>query len=80
MVAIWLLANAKNGISSYELARLYWRDAEAGVVPVCTASALPCNRLAAASCSGDVDADETCIGGKARNMHDQEAQADRGSP
>jgi transposase-like protein len=68
MIAIWLLANAKNGISSYELGRAI------GVTQK-TAWFL-FHRIRLAMQSGTftkmgehVEADETYIGGKARFMH-----------
>jgi transposase-like protein len=68
MVAIWLLANAKNGISSYELGR------SIGVTQKTAWFLLHRIRLAMqtgsfAKFGGVVEADETFIGGKARNMH-----------
>ncbi len=66
--AIWLIANAKNGISSYELHRAI------GVTQKTAWFMLHRIRLAMQTnsfrkMSGDVEADETYIGGKARNMH-----------
>jgi transposase-like protein len=68
MVAIWLLANCKNGISSYELARAI------GVTQKTGWFLLHRIRLAMQSggfdvMDGTVEADETYIGGKARYMH-----------
>ena len=68
MVAIWLLANCRNGISSYELAR------DLGVTQKTGWFLLHRIRLAMQAghidrIFGDVEADETFIGGKARNMH-----------
>ncbi|HTM25701.1 MAG TPA: IS1595 family transposase [Vicinamibacterales bacterium] len=68
LVAIWLLANAKNGISSYELHRAI------GVTQKTAWFLLHRIRLAMqsqsfAKMSGEVELDETFIGGKARNMH-----------
>jgi transposase-like protein len=68
MVAIWLLANARNGISSYELHRAI------GVTQKTAWFMLHRVRLAmqaedGGKFSGEVEADETYIGGKARNMH-----------
>jgi len=66
--AFWLIANAKNGISSYELHR------SIGVTQKSAWFMLHRIRLAMQNesveqFSGRVEADETFIGGKARNMH-----------
>ena len=66
--ALWLLTNCKNGISSYELARAL------GVTQKTAWFMLSRLRLALQSetggkLDGHVEADETFIGGKARNMH-----------
>ncbi len=66
--ALWLLANCKNGISSYEVARAL------GVTQKTAWFMLQRLRLAlqaenGGKISGEVEADETYIGGKARNMH-----------
>lgn len=66
--AIWLLVNAKNGISSYELHR------SLGVTQKTAWFMLQRIRLAMRTgsfkkMSGRVEADETYIGAKARNMH-----------
>lgn len=66
--AIWLLASAKNGISSYELHRAI------GVTQKSAWFMLQRIRLAMQTRSfnkmgGEIEADETFIGGKARNMH-----------
>ena len=66
--AIWLLSSAKNGISSCELAR------SLGVTQKTGWFMLQRIRLALQSGSivkigGQVEVDETFIGGKARNMH-----------
>ena len=68
LVTIWLIANAKNGISSYEVAKAI------GVTQKTAWFMLHRIRLAMQSdnfgpLSGDVEVDETFIGGKARNMH-----------
>ena len=68
MSAFWLIANAKNGISSYELGR------SIGVTQKSAWFMLHRIRLAMQDgsiekFSGRVEADETFIGGKARNMH-----------
>ena len=66
--AFWLIANCKNGISSYELAR------DLGVTQKTAWFMLHRIRLSMQNgsveqFSGRVEADETFIGGKARNMH-----------
>lgn len=69
LTATWLLTNCKNGISSYEIAR------DVKVSQKCAWFMLHRIRLAmqdqsfGSKLSGEVEADETFIGGKARNMH-----------
>jgi transposase-like protein len=68
LTAIWLIANAKNGISSYELSRAI------GIMQKSAWHMLHRIRLAMQNGSinklrGSVEVDETFIGGKARNMH-----------
>jgi transposase-like protein len=65
--ALWLLTNCKNGISSYELARAL------GVTQKTAWFMLARLRLAlqgedGGKLSGDIEVDETYIGGRARNM------------
>jgi len=68
LAAIWLIANAKNGISSHEIGR------SLGVTQKSAWFLLHRIRLAMQTgtfekLSGEVEVDETFIGGKARNMH-----------
>src|SRR5437764_2859102 len=72
LCAFWLIANCKNGISSYELAK------DIGVTQKTAWFMLGRIRLAMqrgtfdkpmGQNGGEVEADETYIGGKARNMH-----------
>jgi transposase-like protein len=65
---VWFLANCKNGISSYELSRAL------GVTQKTAWFMLHRVRLAMRTTSfgklgGEIEVDETFIGGKARNMH-----------
>lgn len=66
--ALWLIVNCKNGISSYELARAL------GVTQKTAWFMLSRLRLAlqgedGGKIDGNVEIDETYIGGKSRNMH-----------
>ncbi len=69
LLAMWMLANCKNGISSYEISRA------TGLSQKSTWFMLQRIRLAmqdeftGGKLSGEVEVDETFIGGKARNMH-----------
>ncbi len=80
LAAIWLIANARNGVSSYEIHRAI------GVTQKTAWFMLHRIRLALQSGSfeklkGAVEVDETFIGGKARNMHfDRNQRRGRGLP
>jgi transposase-like protein len=70
LVAVWLLANCKNGVSSYEISRAI------GVTQKCTWHMLHRIRKAMTDVSfeklggsGPIEVDETFIGGIAKNMH-----------
>ncbi len=77
--AFWLIANAKNGVSSYEIHRAL------GVTQKTGWFMLQRIRLAMQSgtiekLSGEIEADETYIGGKVRNMHvDRKRKRGRGT-
>lgn len=70
--AVWLVTNCKNGVSSYEIAR------DLGVTQKTAWFMLHRIRLAmqdestGGKLGGEVEVDETFIGGKARNMHVKE--------
>jgi transposase-like protein len=68
LTSIWLIANSKNGISSYELHRAI------GITQKSAWFVLHRVRLAMKignfeKFDGEVEVDETFVGGKARNMH-----------
>src|SRR5258708_81232 len=68
LTAMWLIANCKNGVSSYEIAR------DLGLTQKTTWFMLQRIREAmkdktATKLAGEVEGDESFIGGKARNMH-----------
>src|SRR6185503_4764085 len=72
LVVVWMLSNCRNGVSSYEIARTI------GVTQKSAWFMLHRIRLALQDKTlggklggrgGEVEADETYIGGKARNMH-----------
>lgn len=76
MCAMWLIANAKNGISSYELAASLGVSQQTAWFVSHRVRAMmetgTVERL-----SGTVEADETWIGGKAKNMHNSRRKAMR---
>jgi transposase-like protein len=68
LTAIWLIANCKNGISSHELARDLKTTQKTGwYVEHRIRLALQAGTFS--KLDGEVEVDETFIGGKARNMH-----------
>lgn len=71
MTAIWMLANCKNGISSYEIARnLGIHQKSAWFMLHRIREALSDETLAKlGGDSGPIEIDETFVGGKVKNMH-----------
>ena len=72
MTAMWLLCNCKNGVSSYEIARdLHVKQQSAWFMLHRLRLALQRGTFdkPMGKDGGEVEADETFIGGKARNMH-----------
>jgi transposase-like protein len=68
LAAMWLIANCKNGVSSYEISR------DLGLTQKTTWFMLHRVREAmqdktATKLAGEVEVDESFIGGKSRNMH-----------
>jgi transposase-like protein len=70
LVALWMLVNCKNGISSYEVGRdLGVTQKSAWFMLHRLRLAMQNNSMMKLGGGGEVEADETFIGGKARNMH-----------
>src|SRR5205085_689966 len=74
---VWMISNCKNGISSYELARALGVTQKTGWFML--------HRIRRAmqapnggKLGGEVEVDETYIGGKARNMHPSRREKMRG--
>src|SRR5580704_8188819 len=71
LAATWMVVNCKNGISSYEVGRalrVTQRTAWFMLHRIRTAMQ-DCSTVKLGGNSGEVEVDETFIGGKARNMH-----------
>jgi transposase-like protein len=66
--AFWLIANAKNGVSSYEIGRSLGVTQRTGWFML-QRIRLAMQNGSIVKMSGHVEADETFIGAKARNMH-----------
>jgi transposase-like protein len=67
--ALWLLTNCKNGISSYELARALDVTQKTAWFMLHRLRLALQDGQTGGKFAGEVEADETFIGGKARNMH-----------
>lgn len=69
MTAFWLLANCKNGISSYELGRALGIHQNSAWFMLQRIRLVMQDDFFGSKLGGEVEVDETFIGGKARNMH-----------
>jgi transposase-like protein len=69
MVAIWLITAAKNGISSYELHRAIGITQKSAWFMLHRIRLALQDNITGGKLGGEVELDETYIGGKARNMH-----------
>src|SRR5436190_11165504 len=69
LAAFWLIANAKNGISSYELHRAIGVTQKTAWFMLHRIRLAMQNGFFGSKFSGEVEADETYIGAKARYMH-----------
>ncbi len=81
LVAMWLIVNCKNGVSSYEVARdLHVTQQTAWFMLHRIRKAMQRGSFEKFGGTGPVEADETFIGGLARNMHkDKKAQKIHGT-
>jgi transposase-like protein len=69
MTATWLVTNCKNGVSSYEIARDVKVTQKSAWFMLHRIRLAMQDETLGSKPSGEVEADETFIGGKARNMH-----------
>src|SRR5258707_1351151 len=69
LVALWMLVNCRNGVSSYEIARDLGVSQKAGWFMLQRLRLALQSGFFGSKLSGEVEVDETFIGGKARNMH-----------
>ena len=77
--AVWLLTNCKNGISSYELHRGL-RVSQKSAWFMLHRIRLAMQSKTFAKLGGEIEVDETFIGGKARNMHKKKREEKIGGP
>jgi transposase-like protein len=69
LTAAWLIANCKNGVSSYEIARDLKVTQKSAWFMLQRIRAAMQDEHDGRKLGGEVEVDETFIGGKARNMH-----------
>ena len=69
LTATWMLANCKNGVSSYEIARDVRVTQKSAWFMMHRIRLALQDEFFGSKLNGEVEVDETFIGGKARNMH-----------
>src|SRR6266403_2059463 len=69
LTATWMLTNCKNGVSSYEIARDVKVTQKSAWFMLQRIRLAMQNEFFGSKLGGEVEVDETFIGGKARNMH-----------
>ncbi|THJ23730.1 MAG: IS1595 family transposase [Nitrospira sp. CG24D] len=74
LLAMWMMVNAKNGISSYEIHRSLGVTQKTAWFMMHRIRLVLQNGSLDRKLTGEVEADETYIGGKARNMHKDKQQ------
>ena len=74
LLAMWQLANCKNGVSSYEISRATRVSQKTAWFMLQRIRLALQDDLTGGMLGGEVEVDETWIGGKARNMHKDRKQ------
>jgi len=69
LLAMWMLANCKNGVSSYEIHRATGISQKSAWFVLQRIRLALQDDLTGGMLGGEIEVDETFIGGKARNMH-----------
>jgi len=69
LLAMWLLANCKNGVSSYEIHRAVGVTQKTAWFMLGRIRKAMQDEMHGGKLGGEIEVDETYIGGKARNMH-----------
>lgn len=69
LIAMWMLANCKNGVSSWEIHRALGVSQKTAWFMLQRIRLAMQDDLTGGNLGGHVEVDETMIGGKARNMH-----------
>jgi hypothetical protein len=69
LMAMWMVTNCKNGISSYEIAKDVKVTQKSAWFMLHRIRLAMQDEINGSKLSGEVEVDETFIGGKARNMH-----------
>jgi transposase-like protein len=69
LIAMWMVVNCKNGVSSYEIHRTIGVTQKTAWFLDHRIRLMLGDEYATGKLGGEVEADETFIGGKARNMH-----------
>ncbi len=69
LTAVWLIVNCKNGISSYEVGRDIGVSQKSAWHMLHRIRKAMQDELTGGMLNGEIEVDETFIGGKARNMH-----------